>query len=102
MDVTQARHEVCTQSAAGQPAAGPRRQMSQLVEVPDPQGAVLIGGTGSIIRAFPRMPVRQRGRALRLEPQTAEPGDPVRSANGDNRAGAAGPGVTTEELTILT
>jgi DNA-binding CsgD family transcriptional regulator len=102
MDVIRARHEVRTPSAAHQPAAGPRRQMSQLLDVPDPRGAVLIGGTGSVIRTFSRLPAPQRGSAFALEPETAEPGGPVRSANGDNGAGAAEPRVTTEELTILT
>jgi ATP/maltotriose-dependent transcriptional regulator MalT len=100
--VIQARHEVRTPSAAHLPAAGPRGQMSQLLDVPDPGGAVLIGDTGSVIRTLSRLPVPQRDRAFALEPETAEPGDPVRSANGDNGAAPTDPGVTTEELTILT
>src|SRR3954462_15003373 len=102
MNVIQARHEVRTPSAARQPAAGPRRQMSQLLDVPDPPGAVLIGDTGSVIRTLSRLPVPQRSRAFALEPEPAEPGGTVGSANGDNGNGSTDPGVTTEELTILT
>jgi ATP/maltotriose-dependent transcriptional regulator MalT len=95
MDVIRARHEVRT------PSAGARRQMSQLLDVPDRRGAVLIGGTGSLIQTLTRLPVPQRGSAFALEPETPEPGGPDRSANRDNRAGVAEPRVTTEELAIL-
>jgi DNA-binding CsgD family transcriptional regulator len=100
--VIQAGQGVRTPSAAHQPAPGPRGQMSELLDVPNPRNAVLIGDTGSVIRTLSRRPVPQRGRAFVLEPETAEPGDPVRSANGDDGAGATDPEVTTEELTILT
>jgi DNA-binding NarL/FixJ family response regulator len=55
-----------------------------------------------MIRTLSRLPVPQRATAFVLEPETAEPAGSVHSANGDNGAGATDPGVTTEELTILT
>jgi DNA-binding CsgD family transcriptional regulator len=100
--VIQARYEVPKPSAAHQPAAGPRRHMPQLLDMPDAPGGVLIGDTGSVIRTLSRLPVPPQGRPLALEPQTAGPRGPVRSANVGNGADATDPGVTTEELAILT
>jgi DNA-binding CsgD family transcriptional regulator len=100
-EVTQTRHEVHTPSATYLPAAG-RRHVSQRVEVPDARGAILIGGTGSVIRTLSRLASSARGRDVTAKPGKAEPGGPVSSTNGGNGAGAADPGVTTEELIILT
>jgi DNA-binding NarL/FixJ family response regulator len=101
--VTQARHEVHPPSAAYASAAGGNRPMPQLVELSDPRGVTLIGRAGPMIATISRLAVvPQHGRAETPEPETAEPSGPVRSANGHNGASAAEPGVTTEELTILT
>jgi DNA-binding NarL/FixJ family response regulator len=99
--VTQARHEVHPPSAAYASALGGQRTLPRRVELSDPLGGVtLIGRTGPIVAAFSRLAVQQRGPAVTPEAETAEPGDPVYPPDCDN--GAAGPGVTTEELAILT
>jgi DNA-binding NarL/FixJ family response regulator len=98
--VTQARHEVHPPSAAYASVAGGQRTLPRPVDLSEPLGVTLIGRTGPMVATFSRLAVKQRGRAVSPEPETAEPAGPVRSTNGDN--GATCPGVTTEELTILT
>jgi DNA-binding NarL/FixJ family response regulator len=92
-DVTQGGLEVRTPSAADHPAAGRHRLMSHRVDASECRGAGS-SATDSMIRTFSRLNVPQRAGVLPSEPEPAESG-PERSPNGN-------PGVTTEELTILT
>jgi DNA-binding NarL/FixJ family response regulator len=55
-----------------------------------------------MVPTFSSLTIRRRGRALAAEPETAEHGGTVRSANGDDCAGTVGSEVTNEELAILT
>jgi hypothetical protein len=99
--VTLVRHEVHTPSAAYPPAAaGDQRQLPHRVDGADRRGADLVGA-GPMIRAFSGLTVSPL-RASTPGPDAVEPGGPVGSANGGNGAGPAQPGVTTEELAILT
>jgi DNA-binding CsgD family transcriptional regulator len=99
--VTQVRHEVRTPSAVCQPAAGGRPQVPRRVDGADRSGAVLVGRAGPMIRAFSGLTVPPL-RASTPAPGAVELGGPVGSANGGNGAGPGHPGVTTEELAILT
>jgi DNA-binding CsgD family transcriptional regulator len=99
--VTQARHEVHPPFAAYQTAAG-RRPMPRRAESSNGRGAALLGGTGPMVSTFSRLTAVPRGEDLTPEPDAAEPGGTVCSADGANGASAEVSEVTAEELVILT
>lgn len=100
-NVTQARYEVRTPSAAHR-AAGGRREGAPHVEILEPRETMLFGQAGPVIGTMSRLDIAQHGRASTPELESAEPAGADPFGNADRGAGATNPRVTAEELTILT
>jgi DNA-binding NarL/FixJ family response regulator len=100
-DVTQVEREVRAPSVPYRPANGRGVEMRPRMDVLEPGDVMVVAETGAMIRTLSRFTVAQQDAAPVPRADPAEPDRADQSANADHGTGAE-PGVTAEELTILT